>query len=72
MPGLRHVLAMLPQPKAADNRLVVAVYVTNWLRSDVPCGPERLFGHVNGRNGRSSNQFIPGWPYSFARGFVAS
>nr|WP_303715333.1 transposase [Kutzneria buriramensis]WKX15896.1 transposase [Kutzneria buriramensis] len=65
MPGLRHTLAMLPQPKAADNRLVLAVDVTNWLRSDAPCSPERLFCHVYDRNGRSSDQFIPGWPYSF-------
>ncbi|MFE6689446.1 transposase [Streptomyces sp. NPDC057743] len=41
---LRKALAMLPQPKAADNR---------------------LFCHVYGRSGRSSDQFIPGWPYSF-------
>lgn len=62
---VRRALAVLPQPKAADNRLVLAVDVTNWLRSDAPCSPDRLFCHVYGRNGRSSDQFVPGWPYSF-------
>lgn len=62
---LRRTLAVLPQPKAADNRLALAVDVTNWLRPDAPCSPDRLFCHVYGRNGRSSDQFIPGWPYSF-------
>ncbi|WWM30640.1 transposase [Streptomyces acidiscabies] len=63
--GLRRALAILPQPKAADNRLVLAVDVTHWLRPDAPCCPERLFCHVYGRSGRSSDQFVPGWPYSF-------
>ncbi|MDT3729012.1 transposase, partial [Streptomyces sp. DSM 41972] len=63
--GLRHALAILPQPKAADNRLVLAVDVTHWLRPDAPCSPDRLFCHVYGRSGRSSDQFVPGWPYSF-------
>lgn len=62
---LRRALAVLPQPKAADNRLVLVVDVSNWLRPDAPCSPDRLFCHVYGRNGRSSNQFVPGWPYSF-------
>ncbi|WP_315903481.1 NF041680 family putative transposase [Streptomyces violarus] len=63
--GLSRALAVLPQPRAADNRLVLAVDVTNWLRPDAPCSPERLFCHVYGRSGRSSDQFDPGWPYSF-------
>ncbi|WP_328285925.1 NF041680 family putative transposase [Streptomyces sp. A1-5] len=63
--GLRRALAVLPQRKAADNRLVLAVDVSNWLRPDAPCSPNRLFCHVYGRNGRSSDQFVPGWPYSF-------
>lgn len=63
--GLRRALAVLPQPKAADNRLVLAVDVSNWLRSDAPTSADRLFCHVYGRNGRSSDQFVPGWPYSF-------
>nr|WP_202497620.1 NF041680 family putative transposase [Streptomyces sp. SID5469] len=62
---LRKALAMLPQPKAADGRLVLAVDVSAWLRPDAPCSPDRLFCHVSGRSGRSSDQFIPGWPYSF-------
>lgn len=31
---LRQVLAGLPQPEAADGRLVLAVDVTHWLRPD--------------------------------------
>ncbi|MBL3671751.1 transposase, partial [Streptomyces sp. M2CJ-2] len=62
---LRRALAVLPQPKAADNRLVLAVDVSHWLRPDAPCSPDRLFCHVYGRSGRSSDQLIPGWPYSF-------
>ncbi|WP_406510611.1 NF041680 family putative transposase [Streptomyces sp. NBC_00212] len=63
--GLRKALATLPQPKAADGRLVLAVDVSAWLRPDAPTSPDRLFCHVYGRSGRSSDQFIPGWPYSF-------
>lgn len=62
---LRKALAVLPQPKAADGRLVLAVDVSPWLRPDAPTSPDRLFCHVYGRSGRSSDQFIPGWPYSF-------
>lgn len=62
---LRKALAALPQPKAADGRLVLAVEVSPWLRPDAPISPDRLFCHVYGRSGRSSDQFIPGWPYSF-------
>ncbi|GAA2464619.1 NF041680 family putative transposase [Streptomyces mauvecolor] len=62
---LRRALAVLPQPQAADGRLVLAVDVSAWLRPDAPTSPDRLFCHVYGRSGRSSDQFIPGWPYSF-------
>ncbi|WP_225101971.1 NF041680 family putative transposase [Streptomyces sp. CoH27] len=62
---LRRALAILPQPKAADARLVLAVDVSAWLRPDAPTSADRLFCHVYGRSGRSSDQFIPGWPYSF-------
>jgi hypothetical protein len=55
----------LPQPKAADGRLVLAVDVTNWLRSDAPTSADRLFCHVYGRSRRASDQFVPGWPYSY-------
>ncbi|WP_443074643.1 NF041680 family putative transposase [Streptomyces sp. NBC_01431] len=63
--GLRRALAMLPQRKAADGRLVLAVDVSAWLRLDAPTSPDRSFCHVCGRSGRSSDQFIPGWPNSF-------
>lgn len=65
VPQLRQVLAGLPVPRAADGRLVLAVDVSNWLRPDAPTSADRLFCHVYGRSGRSSDQFIPGWPYSF-------
>lgn len=64
-PRLRQVLAGLPMPQAADGRLVLAVDVSNWLRADAPTSADRLFCHVYGRSGRSSDQFVPGWPYSF-------
>ncbi|BBJ37826.1 hypothetical protein SSPO_005440 [Streptomyces antimycoticus] len=62
---LRQVLAGLPIPQAADGRLVLAVDISHWLRPNAPTSADRLFCHVYGRNGRSSDQFIPGWPYSF-------
>jgi hypothetical protein len=65
VPRLRQVLAGLPQPQAAEGRLVLAVDVTHWLRPDAPTSADRLFCHVYGRSGRSSDQFVPGWPYSF-------
>ncbi len=65
MHRLRQVLAGLPQPGAADGRLVLEADVTHWLRPDAPCSADRLFCHVYGRSGRSSDQFVPGWPYSF-------
>lgn len=65
VPRLRQVLAGLPMPRAADGRLVLAADVSNWLRPDAPTSANRLFCHVYGRSGRSSDQFIPGWPYSF-------
>ncbi|MEU0427686.1 NF041680 family putative transposase [Streptomyces canus] len=65
VPRLRQVLAGLPQPEAADGRLALAVDVTHWLRPDAPTSADRLFCHVYGRSGRSSDQFVPGWPYSF-------
>jgi hypothetical protein len=43
---------------------VLAVDVSTWLRPDAPTSAERGFCHVYGR-GRSADQFIPGWPYSF-------
>jgi hypothetical protein len=61
---IRHTLASLPLPKTVDGRLVLAVDVTPWLRSDAPTSAERLFCHVYGR-GKGQAQLIPGWPYSF-------
>ena len=61
---LRRALTGLPLPRAADGRLVLAVDVSPWLRSDAPTSPDRLFCHVHGR-GKGNAQMIPGWPYSF-------
>ncbi|GAA3352844.1 hypothetical protein GCM10017744_003570 [Streptomyces antimycoticus] len=62
---LRQVLAGLPIPQAADGRLVLAVDISHGLRPNALTSADRLFCHVYGRNGRSSDQFTPGWPYSF-------
>ncbi len=61
---LPDVLAGLPLAKTADGRIVLAVDVSPWLRSDAPTSAERLFCHVYGR-GKNQAQLIPGWPYSF-------
>ena len=57
------VLAGLPLPKTSDGRIVLAVDVSPWLRSDAPTSAERLFCHVHGR-AKNQAQLIPGWPYS--------
>ncbi|MET9364609.1 NF041680 family putative transposase [Streptomyces sp. NPDC006632] len=67
---LRRTLAALPQPKAADGRLVLAVDVSNWLRPDAECSEDRLFCHTFGR-GRDQHLMIPGWPYSFVAALEA-
>lgn len=61
---LRLLLADMPLPRFEGGRLVLAVDVSPWLRSDAPCSADRLFCHVYGR-AKSASQFIPGWPYSF-------
>jgi hypothetical protein len=61
---LRRTLASVPLPRAGDGRIVLAVDVSPWLRSDAPTSAERLFCHVYGR-ARNTSQLIPGWPYSF-------
>jgi hypothetical protein len=61
---LRRALASVSLPRAADGRIVLAVDVSPWLRSDAPTSAERLFCHVHGR-ARNQSQLIPGWPYSF-------
>ncbi|MGW4965599.1 transposase [Nonomuraea sp. NPDC004186] len=58
------MLPRLPLPRWPDGRIVLAVDVSPWLRSDATCSAERLFCHVYGR-AKSASQFIPGWPYSF-------
>ena len=47
---LRKALVALPQPKAADGRLVLAVDVSPWPLPDAPTSPDRLFCHVYGRS----------------------
>src|SRR5215470_7501693 len=60
---LRWSLAALPLPQAADERLILAVDMSNWLRPGPGTSPGRLFCHVYGR-GKGQAQMIPGWPYS--------
>ncbi|MFI9082213.1 transposase [Streptomyces sioyaensis] len=55
----------LPLPKATDGRIVLAVGVSNWLCPDAPTSNDRLFCHVQGRGDRTTDQLVPGWPYSF-------
>ena len=50
---LRRALAGLPLPRFADGRIVLAVDVSPWLRSNAACSPDRLFCHVY--CGRSRN-----------------
>jgi hypothetical protein len=64
---LRRVLTGLPLPRF-EGRIVLAVDVSLWPRSDAACSPERLLCHVHGHvhvHGRSkaAPQIIPGWPY---------
>jgi hypothetical protein len=61
---IRRALAAGPLPRATDGRIVLAVDVSPWLRSDAATSAERLFCHVHGR-GKGHAQLIPGWPYSF-------
>lgn len=61
---LRRALISVPLPTGRDGRITLAVDVSNWLRPDAQTSPDRLFCHTYGR-GRSKDQFIPGWPYSF-------
>src|SRR5215218_4884701 len=43
---IRRALTSLPLPRAADGRIVLAVDVSLWLRSDAPTSDQRLFCHV--------------------------
>lgn len=60
---LRVLLADMLLPRFEGGRLVLAVDMSPWLRSDAPCSADRLFCHAYGR-AKSASQFIPGWPYS--------
>jgi hypothetical protein len=61
---LRRALAGLPLPRGADDRIVLAVDVSPWLRPDAASSAQRMFCHVYGR-GKGDKQMVPGWPYSF-------
>ena len=61
---LRRSLASLPLPTTGSGRIVLAVDVSPWLRSDAVTSADRLFCHVHGR-ARNQSQLIPGWTYSF-------
>lgn len=67
----RRALASLPPPKGADGRIGLALDVSHWLRPDAPTSGDRLFCHVYGRGDRSSDQLVPGWPYSFVAALEA-
>ncbi len=61
--GLRELLAT-QVPRFPGGRVVLTVDVSNWLRPDAGCCPERLFCHTYAR-GRGQSDMVPGWPYSF-------
>jgi hypothetical protein len=56
---LRRTVTGLPLPRTADGRIVLAVDISPWLRSDAATSPDRLFCHVYGR-ARGQSQLIPG------------
>lgn len=51
---LRRTLAAPAQPKAADERLVLAVDAGNWLRPDAGCSKDRRFCHTHAAAGTST------------------
>lgn len=51
-----------PRKEDGQQQIVLAVDVSNWLRPDANCTPERSFCHTYARNGQA--EMIPGWPYS--------
>lgn len=61
---LRTALAGLSLPRFDGGRMVLAVEMSPWLRSDAPRSADRLFCHVYAR-AKTPAQFIPGWPCSF-------
>jgi hypothetical protein len=48
---LRWSLAAVPLPAWEDGRIRLAVDVSNWLRPDAECSPERLFEPANAPQG---------------------
>jgi hypothetical protein len=63
---LRQALATIPLPRAADGRLVLAIAVTCWLRSDAHTSPGRILCHTHGR-GKDQHIPVPGCTYSIVR-----
>jgi hypothetical protein len=61
---LRTAVTAGPVPRAADDRIVLAVDVTSWLRPEAHTAAERILCHTYGR-GKEQHIMIPGWPYSF-------
>lgn len=61
--ALRTALAVVPVPRAADGRIVLAVDVTCWLRPAALTSPDPVLCHTYGR-GKDTHIMIPGWPYS--------
>ncbi|WP_203218302.1 transposase [Nocardia brasiliensis] len=59
----RRALAAVPLPRAADDRLVLAVDITSWLRPEARTCPQRILCRTYGR-ARNTHQMIPGWPFS--------
>jgi DDE superfamily endonuclease len=60
----RTVVARQSIPRCDDDRIVLGIDISHWLRPDANTSPQRLFCHTYGR-GKGQAQMIPGWPYSF-------
>nr|WP_221382889.1 NF041680 family putative transposase [Actinoplanes polyasparticus] len=60
---LRSALAVVPVPRAADGRIVLAVDVTCWLRPEAHTSSSRVLCHTYGR-AKDAHIGVPGWPYS--------
>ena len=67
---LRKLIASIPVPKIPDpsgrEHIVLAVDVSNWLRSDAACSPQRAFCHTYARNGHA--QMVPSVALLLCRG----
>ncbi|MCF2436755.1 transposase [Streptomyces thinghirensis] len=60
---LRRALTAVSLSRAVDGRLVLAVDITCWLRSNAHTSPQRILCHTYGR-GKDQHIPVPGWPYS--------